>query len=128
MAGANHSPAQSSLTVYADNLVNGFQDWGWAPHDYANPSPVHSGNNSVSVTISDTTYQGLQMVRSAFDSTPYSSVSFWLHGGASGGQQLQISGLAQVGGSQNTWQTSSQASRAIAPSNVPLKPCRPIEF
>ena len=105
-AGSLPSPAQAPLAVYTDSLVNGFGDWGWAPRDYANPSPVHSGSYSVSVTISDTTYQGLQMVHSAFDSTPYSSVTFWLNGGASGGQQLQISGLAQVGGSQNTWQTS----------------------
>ena len=43
--------AQAPLTVYTDHLVNGFQDWGWAPHDYANSSPVHSGTNSVAVTI-----------------------------------------------------------------------------
>src|SRR6266487_4165008 len=89
--------AQSDLPVYIDGLVSGFQDWGWAPHNYANTSPVHSGNNSVSVTIA-AAYEGLQMVHSSFDSGAYSSVSFWLDGGTGGGQRLQISGLAQVGG------------------------------
>jgi len=97
--------AQADLPVYTDGLVNGFQDWGWAPHNYANTSPVHSGNNSVSVSIASA-WQGLQIVHSAFDSTPYGSVSFWINGGASGGQQLQVSGLAQVGTTQNVWQTA----------------------
>ena len=58
--------AEADLPVYTDVLVSGFQDWGWAPHDYANTSPVHSGNNSVSVTIASA-WQGLQIVHSAFD-------------------------------------------------------------
>lgn len=103
--GLIQSPAQSPLTVYTDNLVNGFQDWGWATHNYANTSPVHSGNNSVSVTIASA-WQGLQIVHSAFDSTPYGSVSFWINGGASGGQRLQLFGLAQIGSTQNVWQSS----------------------
>jgi hypothetical protein len=103
---ALEAKAQAPLTVYADGLLNGFQDWGWAAHNYANTSPpIHSGSASISVTIG-AAYEGLQMVHSAFDSTAYSSVSFWLHGGASGGQRLQISGLAQVGSTQNVWQTS----------------------
>jgi len=97
--------AQADLPVYTDGLVNGFQDWGWAPHNYANTSPVHSGNNSVSVSIASA-WQGLQIVHSAFDSTPYANVSFWINGGASGGQQLQVSGLAQIGTTQNVWQSS----------------------
>ena len=41
------APAQAPLPVYTDYLVNGFQDWGWAPRDYANtprftPGPIRS--------------------------------------------------------------------------------------
>ncbi len=98
--------AQANLPIYTDSLVNGFGDWGWATHNYANPAPVHSGGNSVSVTITGNTYEGLQIVRSAFDSTPYGSVSFWINGGTNGGQRLQLAGLAQNGTTQNVWQTS----------------------
>ena len=97
--------AQADLPVYTDALVSGFQDWGWAAHNYANTSPVHSGNNSVSVTIGSA-WEGLQIVHSAFASSPYTSVSFWINGGAGGGQRLQVFGLAQVGSTQNVWQTS----------------------
>ena len=50
--------AQAPFAVYADQLVNGFQDWGWAPHNYANALPVHSGTSSVAVTMTSG-YQGL---------------------------------------------------------------------
>jgi hypothetical protein len=102
---ASEVQAQAGLPIYTDNLLNGFQDWGWAPHNYANTLPVHSGSNSVSVTVASA-WQGLQIVHSAFDSTPYGSLSFWINGGTSGGQQLQVYGLAQLGSTQNVWQTS----------------------
>ena len=102
--------AQSNLAIYSDSLVNGFQDWGWATHNYANTSPVHSGADSVSVTIVTASYEGLQICRAAgtdLDSTPYTSLTFWINGGASGGQQLNVYGLLHVGGSQNVGQLST---------------------
>jgi hypothetical protein len=101
--------AQTPLAIYTDSLVNGFQDWGWATHNYANTSPVHSGSDSVSVTIATVNYDGLQICRAAgtdLDSTPYNSLSFWINGGTNGGQQLQVYGLLHNGTTQNVWQAS----------------------
>lgn len=98
-----------NLDIYTDSLVNGFQDWGWATHDYASTSPVHSGNNSVSVTISTSNFDGLQICRAAgtdVNTTPYSSLSFWINGGAGGGQQLNVYGLLHLGSTQNVGQAS----------------------
>src|SRR5436190_1093504 len=39
------------------------------------------------------------------DSAPYSSLSFWINGGNSGGQRLQVYGLAHVGGTPNVTQS-----------------------
>ncbi len=105
LVSTTDTKAQANLQVYADSLVNGFQDWGWAPHNYANTLPVHSGNNSASVTIASA-WDGLQILHSAFGSTPYDSVSFWLNGGTSGGQRLQVYGLAQIENTQNVGQAS----------------------
>jgi len=60
--------AQVPLPVYTDYLVNGFQDWGWAPHDYANTSPAHSGTASVAVTMM-AGWQGLQVYHPDIDSS-----------------------------------------------------------
>ncbi len=97
------APAQAPLPVYTDHLVNGFQDWGWATHDYANPAPVHSGTASVAVTLASP-YQGLQIYHPDMDSRPYSSLSIWVNGGASGGQRLQVYGLLHVGTANNAGQ------------------------
>ncbi len=86
--------AQANLALYTDNLVNGFQNWSWAAVNAASaaPSPVHSGTYALSVTDRGN-YQALVLARSEFNTTPYSSLSFWIHGGTAGGQQLQVWGL-----------------------------------
>ena len=108
--------AQNNLSVYSDALDNGFQDWGWATHNYANTAPVHSGADSVSVTIATTNYDGLQIYHSDFDSSPYASLSFWINGGSSGGQRLQFYGLLHVGTNANVGQL--HYSLAALPTNT----------
>jgi alpha-L-arabinofuranosidase len=80
--------AQGSLSIYTDNLVNGFQDWSWASHNLANTSPTNSGNYSIAV--SDAAWTALSFYHADFDTTPYTDLTFWAHGGTTGGQQLQV--------------------------------------
>ncbi|MGB7747089.1 MAG: glycoside hydrolase family 44 protein [Verrucomicrobiia bacterium] len=97
--------AQADQIIYDDALENNWQNWGWATINYANTSPVHSGSDSISVTISDA-WQGIQIWHSDMDSTPYTNITFWLNGGSSGGQKLQVYGLLDAGGSQNQAQSA----------------------
>jgi hypothetical protein len=85
--------------VYDDALENGWQNWGWATINYANALPVHSGSDSISVTM--TAWQGLQIWHPDMDSTPYTNLTFWLNGGSSGGQKLQVYGMVDSGGTNN---------------------------
>jgi len=89
--------------IYDDALENGWQNWGWTTLNYANTAPVHSGNDAVGVTISGG-WQGMQVYHPDMDSTPYTNLTFWLNGGASGGQKLQVYGLLHVGTSPNAGQ------------------------
>ncbi|HZL13400.1 MAG TPA: glycoside hydrolase family 44 protein [Verrucomicrobiae bacterium] len=82
--------------IYDDALESGWQDWGWATHSYTNASPVHSGDDSVSVTIANA-WDGLQIVHASMDDSAYTNINFWLNGG-SGGQKLQVYGLLNIGG------------------------------
>jgi hypothetical protein len=84
---------QSDQQIYTDSLQNGWQNWGWATLNYSNADPVLSGADSIAVTIADNTYQAIYIAHSAFDSTPYSGISFWINGGPTGGQQLQMQAL-----------------------------------
>lgn len=86
------APPQDSLPIYTDNLVNGFQNWSWATVNLENTNPVHSGGDSISVTDGGN-YQALVFEHQDFNTTPYATLSFWINGGATGGQRLQVWGL-----------------------------------
>src|ERR1039458_7078206 len=88
--------ARADQIVYDDALENGWQNWGWATLNYANTSPVHSGGDSISVTMGG--WAGIQLYHPNMDSTPYASIDFWLNGGSSGGQHLQVYGLLNGSG------------------------------
>jgi hypothetical protein len=85
--------AQANLPIYTDHLVNGFQDWSWAPHNNIS-SPVHTGGNSIAVTVNGT-WQAISFHQADFDTSTYANFVFWASGGAAGGQRLQV--YAQFG-------------------------------
>src|ERR1017187_3042079 len=94
LAVALAAPAVSvaqNMTIYADSLINGWQDWSYTMRNFANTSPVHSGSDSISATITNA-YGGIQLNHSRMTNTAFASISFWLNGGSSGGQQLQMYG------------------------------------
>lgn len=91
--------AQTDQPIYTDSLQNGWQNWGWTQINYNNTSPVHSGTASISVTITQAS-QAIYIAHTAFDTSAYTNLTFWMHGGTSGGQQLQIQGHA--GGAAQT--------------------------
>ena len=118
--------AQSDLTVYTDVLVNGWQNWSWATVNLTNLTPAHSGSASISVTAA--AWQAVYLEHAAFNTSPYTNFTFWIHGGATGGQQLQV--LALTNGvplpavplavlPANTWQQITLSLAALGVSNNP---------
>ena len=84
------APAGGGQVIYADALQNGWQPWGWADLDYANASP-RMGTRSVRVKAGP--WQAMYLHHAPFDTTPYTFVSLWVHGGKAGGQRLSLSAL-----------------------------------
>jgi alpha-L-arabinofuranosidase len=80
--------AQANLPIYTDQIVNGFQDWGWGTRNFSTTTPVHSGTNSI--TMSTPQSGGISFHQNDFDSSPYTNLSFWANGGNTGGQLLQV--------------------------------------
>src|SRR5258706_7709668 len=80
--------AQTAQPIYADALVSGWQNWSWATVNLSAPSPVHSGTRSVSVTAD--AWEAIYLHHDAFDSSGYTDLVFWIHGGSTGGQLLQV--------------------------------------
>lgn len=87
------SPAQSNLMIYSNSLASGWVDYSYgSTRNFANHSPVYPGNTaSISVTVTDA-WGAIQLYNSPFTNTGYATLSFWLNGGVSGGQQLQVYG------------------------------------
>jgi alpha-L-arabinofuranosidase len=126
MVNAPISPgvAQSGLSLYTDNLVNGFQNWSWATVNLLGNAPVHSGNYAIAVT--DGGNQALAFNRGEFNSSPYANLTFWVNGGSSGGQLLQVWGLLDYNALSprsitallaNTWQQVTVPLSALGVAN-----------
>ena len=69
-------------------MENGFQDWSWAERNLANPTPVHSGTASMSVTADP--WEAASFYHSDYSLAGYTNFSFWAHGGSVGGQNLRV--------------------------------------
>ena len=81
----------ADLTVYDDALENGWQNWSWATVNLTNSAPVHSGAYSISVTASN--WEGLYLEIAPTSSRPFTNLTFWVNGGAPGGQAVQVQGI-----------------------------------
>lgn len=81
--------AEPDYLIYTDSLVNGWQNWSFNATTTNSAAFIHSGSNAVAVTTT-AGFGALSVHISGFDSNTYASVSFWINGGASGGQSLQV--------------------------------------
>lgn len=100
--------AQADQAIYTDSLQNSWEAWGWTQINYSNASPVHSGSKSISVSITNNTYQAIYLHHTAIDTIGYTNLTFWVNGGASGGQKLQVQAIL-----------GSTAQAAVALPNLP---------
>jgi hypothetical protein len=88
------SAATADISVYADALGTGFQDWSWDTQtNYSNPTPHHAGSTSIAVTYT-AGWGGLQIghwpAPADVDISAYDTFRFWINGGSSGGQVVQF--------------------------------------
>jgi hypothetical protein len=79
--------ARADQIIYDDALENGWQNWSWATVNFANPSPVHSGADSISVSAAS--YEALYLHNNPFSSSLYTNLTLWIYG-AAGGPQLVV--------------------------------------
>ncbi len=81
--------AAQDMVLYDDVLLNSWEDWSWGAHDFACTNPVHSGSYSISLVPSG--WAAIYLHRpAAVSGADYVSLDFYIHGGASGGQNLRL--------------------------------------
>ena len=118
--------AQADQPIYTDSLISGWQNWSWATVNLDNTSPVHSGTRSASVNAD--AWEAIYLHHDAFDTSGYSDLVFWIHGGPTGGQLLQVQALLN-GSAQtavtlaplpaNTWQKITLSLASLGVSSQP---------
>lgn len=112
--------------IYSDALQNSWNDWSWsATRNFSyGGTYVHAGTKAISITITND-WGALSLEHDSIDSSDYTNLTFWINGGPSGGQQLQIYAELTSGAqtsislptlSANTWQqmTFSLADLGVA--------------
>jgi hypothetical protein len=130
--GAASAPGQTNMQIYTDSLQNNWMDWSWSCTDnFNNTSVVHSGAAAISVTLTSG-WGAFSLEHTDMDSTPYTNLTFWINGGPTGGQRLQLAALlGDVNGgtvagttnlgalAANTWQQVTVSLAALGVANQP---------
>ncbi len=81
--------AQSDQTLYADALGAGWQDWSWCARDLGSTDFIHSGTKSAKLTYTGA-WQGFYLRHSSQDSSAFSDLVFWIHGGVTNGRNITV--------------------------------------
>jgi alpha-N-arabinofuranosidase len=81
----------NGMAMYQDSLANGWNNWSWATVDLASSATVHTGTGAIAVTAGP--FQALYLEHDALPTSTYQSLKFWINGGGTGGQTLNVIGL-----------------------------------
>ena len=103
-------PPVNGMSIYGDALVNGWNNWSWASVNTASTTTVHTGSTAIAVTAD--AFEALYLQHAALPTGAYESLKFWVNGGATGGQTLNVVALksdvaqpsVQIGPLTSAWQ------------------------
>ncbi|MBW8865140.1 MAG: hypothetical protein JF609_09515, partial [Verrucomicrobia bacterium] len=88
------------MLIYSDRFNNGWGDgWSWLAPRYPTNNPVYAGTNSMALVPSATFTVWLLKPFTTVDATLYTNLTFWINGGATGGQNISVQG--ELGGSSS---------------------------
>ena len=82
--------AATDLTIYDEALAPGWQNWSWATVDTASTAYANTGSVSIAVTAPAWSALYLRSADAPLDTHGYLNFTFWVHGGTTGGQTIQV--------------------------------------
>ena len=77
-------------TIYDEGLAPGWQDWSWATVEIASTANANTGAVSIGVTAPAWSALYLRSAAAPVDTNGYLNLSFYVHGGTTGGQTIQV--------------------------------------
>src|SRR5688572_14094620 len=84
-------PPVNGMAIYQEALVNGWNNWSWATVNTGSTANVHTGASAIAVTAD--AFEALYLQHAAMPTDAFESLKFWIHGGATGGQTLNVVAL-----------------------------------
>jgi alpha-L-arabinofuranosidase len=84
-------PAVDGMAIYQDSLVNGWNNWSWAAVNPGAGSTVHTGASAIAVDAD--AFEALYLQHAPIATGAYESLRLWVHGGATGGQTINVVAL-----------------------------------
>ena len=90
--------AAADKSVYSDSLASDWENWSWdTTVNLSASNPVHTGSHAIAVTFTDA-WAGLYLHTGGYlPTSDYTTLTFWVHGGSSGNQAIDVK-LADAGG------------------------------
>jgi alpha-L-arabinofuranosidase len=88
-------PPVNGMSIYSDALVNGWNNWSWASVNTGSTATVHTGSSAIAVTADG--FEALYLQHAAMPTEAFQSLRFWIHGGSTGGQTLNVVALRSDG-------------------------------
>lgn len=94
--GFTAGTATGTLSIYADALASGWENWSWDTALNFSATPAKSGTAALGVTFSSP-WAGLYFHHTPFSLTGKSTLSFAINGGSSGAQHFQLIPFDEAG-------------------------------
>ena len=128
LALASPGFANDDMSIFSGmtpiNCNNGWGDWGWVTH-YLTNNPTWNGHYTMAFAASGG-YQAWYLVHDPIDTRIYTSISFWLNGGATGAQTVGLQAQQgttwgpqiQVTAPTNSWQQFTFSLSALGVNNI----------
>jgi hypothetical protein len=84
------SPTPVAISIYNDALGEGWENWSWGTTiNFTGSGIVHGGSRAMSVQY-DQAWAGVYLHHAGINPTTVGTLEFAIHGGTSGGQQLNL--------------------------------------
>lgn len=110
---------QADQSVYTDGLQNGWQNWSWATVNL-NSAAVTPHSGSLCISVSSTNWQAFYLHHATQDTAAFTNLTFWIHGGASGGQSVQVQATRNQAAQANVVVLSPLTAGAWRQETIPL--------
>ena len=111
--------ARADQVIYDDALANGWEAWGWASNlNYNSTTYVHGGTKAISVA--GASWDAVYWHHAALNATAYTNLTFWINGGATGGQLLLVQAVLNGVAPTNYYSLSTLATNTWQQYTIPL--------